>query len=269
MHLRNFFFHALDTITQPVLGKFPIKVKISMTISNSVFDWNGKTVTPVEIPVNHILLAEHAKGSPHNNKNFKIAEQIDIREGRKLPTHHYSTIRGINATPSPYSNNNRKLSLFAQAQELQCVHIFFARGLGGVKCQKSCVVGCANVPRHGHRDSIAQRQLNVLYISCCSPKQVDYVCMVSPAPSTVLMQSNLVLQYCICWAGIGVASHFSGSRFSFQTKLLHWRTGAAAGAAVWAALKLWHSISSPTSMPCTLIPAASKVSRSKVVSFFL
>jgi hypothetical protein len=26
----------LDTITQPVLGKFPIKVKISMTISNSV-----------------------------------------------------------------------------------------------------------------------------------------------------------------------------------------------------------------------------------------
>jgi hypothetical protein len=35
MHLRKFFFHALDTITQPVLGKFPIKVKISMTISNS------------------------------------------------------------------------------------------------------------------------------------------------------------------------------------------------------------------------------------------
>jgi hypothetical protein len=26
----------LDTITQPVLGKFPIKVKIPMTISNSV-----------------------------------------------------------------------------------------------------------------------------------------------------------------------------------------------------------------------------------------
>jgi hypothetical protein len=25
----------LDTITQPVLGKFPIKVKIPMTISNS------------------------------------------------------------------------------------------------------------------------------------------------------------------------------------------------------------------------------------------
>jgi hypothetical protein len=35
MLLRNFFFHGLDTITQPVLGKFPIKVKISMTISNS------------------------------------------------------------------------------------------------------------------------------------------------------------------------------------------------------------------------------------------
>jgi hypothetical protein len=31
----------LDTMTQPVLGKFPIKVKISMTISNSVpRDWN-------------------------------------------------------------------------------------------------------------------------------------------------------------------------------------------------------------------------------------
>jgi hypothetical protein len=36
MLLRNFFFHALDTITQPVLGKFPIKAKISMTISNNV-----------------------------------------------------------------------------------------------------------------------------------------------------------------------------------------------------------------------------------------
>jgi hypothetical protein len=34
--LRKFFFHVLDTITQPVLGKFPINVKISMTISNSV-----------------------------------------------------------------------------------------------------------------------------------------------------------------------------------------------------------------------------------------
>jgi hypothetical protein len=43
MHLRNFFFHALDTITQPVLGKFPIKVKISMSISNSVssiYSWD-------------------------------------------------------------------------------------------------------------------------------------------------------------------------------------------------------------------------------------
>jgi hypothetical protein len=36
MLLWNFFFHVLDTITQPVLGKFLIKVKISMTISNSV-----------------------------------------------------------------------------------------------------------------------------------------------------------------------------------------------------------------------------------------
>jgi hypothetical protein len=36
MLLRNFFFHVLDTITQPVLGKFPIKVKIPMNISNSV-----------------------------------------------------------------------------------------------------------------------------------------------------------------------------------------------------------------------------------------
>jgi hypothetical protein len=35
MHLWNFFFLALDTITQPVLGKFPFEVKISMTISNS------------------------------------------------------------------------------------------------------------------------------------------------------------------------------------------------------------------------------------------
>jgi hypothetical protein len=35
MLLRNFIFHVLDTITQPVLGKFPIKVKIPMTISNS------------------------------------------------------------------------------------------------------------------------------------------------------------------------------------------------------------------------------------------
>jgi hypothetical protein len=26
----------LDTITQPILGKFPIKAKISMTISNSI-----------------------------------------------------------------------------------------------------------------------------------------------------------------------------------------------------------------------------------------
>jgi hypothetical protein len=34
--LRNIFFHVSDTVTQPVLGKFPIKVKISMTISNSV-----------------------------------------------------------------------------------------------------------------------------------------------------------------------------------------------------------------------------------------
>jgi hypothetical protein len=36
MLLRNVFFHVSDTVTQPVLGKFPIKVKISMTISNSV-----------------------------------------------------------------------------------------------------------------------------------------------------------------------------------------------------------------------------------------
>jgi hypothetical protein len=36
MLLRNFFFHVLDTFTQPVLSKFPIKVKIPMTISNSV-----------------------------------------------------------------------------------------------------------------------------------------------------------------------------------------------------------------------------------------
>jgi hypothetical protein len=36
MLLRNFFFHVLDTVTLLVLGKFPIKVKISMTISNSV-----------------------------------------------------------------------------------------------------------------------------------------------------------------------------------------------------------------------------------------
>jgi hypothetical protein len=36
MLLRNFFFHVLETITQPVLGKFLIKVKISMAISNSV-----------------------------------------------------------------------------------------------------------------------------------------------------------------------------------------------------------------------------------------
>jgi hypothetical protein len=35
MLLQNFFFHVLDTITQPVLGEFPIKVKISVTISNS------------------------------------------------------------------------------------------------------------------------------------------------------------------------------------------------------------------------------------------
>jgi hypothetical protein len=34
MLLQIFFFHV--TITQPVLGKFPIKVKIPMTISNSV-----------------------------------------------------------------------------------------------------------------------------------------------------------------------------------------------------------------------------------------
>jgi hypothetical protein len=34
--LRNFIFHALATVTQPVLGKFPNKVKNSMTISNSV-----------------------------------------------------------------------------------------------------------------------------------------------------------------------------------------------------------------------------------------
>jgi hypothetical protein len=31
----DFFFHVLDTITQPVLVKFPIKVKIPMSISNS------------------------------------------------------------------------------------------------------------------------------------------------------------------------------------------------------------------------------------------
>jgi hypothetical protein len=36
MLLRDVFFHVSDTVTQPVLGKFPIKVKISMTISNSV-----------------------------------------------------------------------------------------------------------------------------------------------------------------------------------------------------------------------------------------
>jgi hypothetical protein len=36
MLFRNFFFQVLDTITQPVFGKFPIKVKIPMTISNSV-----------------------------------------------------------------------------------------------------------------------------------------------------------------------------------------------------------------------------------------
>jgi hypothetical protein len=34
-HLRNFFPHALNKTTQPVLGKLPTKVKISMTISNS------------------------------------------------------------------------------------------------------------------------------------------------------------------------------------------------------------------------------------------
>jgi hypothetical protein len=39
MLLLNFFFHVLDTITQPVLGKFPINVKISMIISNSVHVW--------------------------------------------------------------------------------------------------------------------------------------------------------------------------------------------------------------------------------------
>jgi hypothetical protein len=47
MLLRNFFFHVLDTITQPVLGKFPIKAKISMTISNSVitgFTWLSQQV---------------------------------------------------------------------------------------------------------------------------------------------------------------------------------------------------------------------------------
>jgi hypothetical protein len=36
MLLRNFFFHVLDTITQVVPGKFPIRVKIPMTISNNV-----------------------------------------------------------------------------------------------------------------------------------------------------------------------------------------------------------------------------------------
>jgi hypothetical protein len=33
MSLRNFLFHALNKTTKPVLGKFPTKVKISMTIS--------------------------------------------------------------------------------------------------------------------------------------------------------------------------------------------------------------------------------------------
>jgi hypothetical protein len=35
MHLQNFSPHALNKTSQPVVGKFPTKVKISLAISNS------------------------------------------------------------------------------------------------------------------------------------------------------------------------------------------------------------------------------------------
>jgi hypothetical protein len=36
MHLQNFISYSLDKTTQPALGKFPTKVKMSMPIFNSV-----------------------------------------------------------------------------------------------------------------------------------------------------------------------------------------------------------------------------------------
>jgi hypothetical protein len=50
MLLRNYVFHILDTIiTQPVLGKFPIKVKISIIISNSVLSAGNTESAEVEV----------------------------------------------------------------------------------------------------------------------------------------------------------------------------------------------------------------------------
>jgi hypothetical protein len=58
--LRNFFFHLLDTITQLVLGKFSIKVKISMTISNSV----GIQVIAVLMGRHQLSMTLHARWMP-------------------------------------------------------------------------------------------------------------------------------------------------------------------------------------------------------------
>jgi hypothetical protein len=40
-HLWDCFSHAMNKAAQPVLGKFPIKVYISMTISNSVYNYSA------------------------------------------------------------------------------------------------------------------------------------------------------------------------------------------------------------------------------------